>query len=146
MELLVRSVAERVALVAEAFAVFFIVIGFVQALYTFVVKGLIRHRTHRALVQARNELGHMLSLSLEFLIGADVLLTAISPGWDEIGKLAAIVAIRTVLNFFLVQELQIFGDRRGWRPPFRPRRPVAFRLRERPPAPPASGATHSPPP
>ncbi|MDW7710401.1 MAG: DUF1622 domain-containing protein [Deferrisomatales bacterium] len=145
MELLVRSVAERVALVAEAFAVFFIVIGFAQALYTFVVKGLIRHRTHRALVEARNELGHMLSLSLEFLIGADVLLTAISPGWDEIGKLAAIVGIRTVLNFFLVQELRIFGDR-GGRPRFRSRGPLSLRLRGRPPAPPASGATHSPPP
>lgn len=113
MEDAVRAVAEHVALAAEAFAVFFIVLGFAQAAITYVRKGLVRKRSHRALVEARNELGHMLSLSLEFLIGADVLLTAISPGWEEIGKLAAIVGIRTVLNFFLLQELRIFGDRNG---------------------------------
>lgn len=112
----VRNVAEYVALAAEAFAVFFIILGFAQAVFTFVRKGLLGKRTHRALVEARNELGHMLSLSLEFLIGADVLLTAISPGWEEIGKLAAIVGIRTVLNFFLMQELRTFGDRNGRKP------------------------------
>lgn len=135
MEAAIRSVAENVALVAEAFAVFFIILGFAQATYTFVVKGLIRHRTHRSLVEARNELGHMLSLSLEFLIGADVLLTAISPGWDEIGKLAAIVGIRTVLNFFLIQELQVFGGR-GGRELYRPLGALTVMLRRRrPPAP-----------
>ncbi len=113
MEILIKTVAHSMALAAEGVAVVFIVLGFAQAVYTFVRKGVLRHRTHRALVEARNELGHMLSLSLEFLIGADVLLTAISPTWEDIGQLGAIVAIRTVLNFFLIQELKEFGGRGG---------------------------------
>jgi uncharacterized membrane protein len=47
-----------------------------------------------------------LSLGLEFLIGADILKTAVAPSWNDIGQLAAIIAIRTVLNFFLMRELE----------------------------------------
>ena len=38
--------------------------------------------------------------------GADILRTAIAPDWDEIGKLAAIATLRTVLNFFLQREME----------------------------------------
>jgi uncharacterized membrane protein len=31
--------------------------------------------------------------------------SAISPGWQEIGELAAIAAIRTFLNFFLERDI-----------------------------------------
>jgi hypothetical protein len=50
-------------------------------------------------------LGRSLALSLEFLLGADILRTAVEPSWDEIGRLAAIAAIRTALNFFLQREI-----------------------------------------
>jgi uncharacterized membrane protein len=46
-----------------------------------------------------------LSLALEFHLAADIVGTAISPDWDQIGKLAAVAAIRTFLNFFLQREL-----------------------------------------
>jgi len=39
------------------------------------------------------------------LLAADILATAIAPTWDEIGKLAAIAALRTALNYFLEREL-----------------------------------------
>ena len=35
----------------------------------------------------------------------DILRTAVAPTWEDIGKLAAIAAIRTVLNYFLEREL-----------------------------------------
>ncbi|MFD3328438.1 DUF1622 domain-containing protein [Streptomyces sp. NPDC058701] len=35
----------------------------------------------------------------------DALRTAVAPGFSEIGQLAAIAAIRTVLNFFLSREI-----------------------------------------
>ncbi len=41
-----------------------------------------------------------LTLSLEFLLAADIAATAISPSWEAVGKLAAISGIRTFLNFF----------------------------------------------
>ncbi len=55
--------------------------------------------------RVRLTLGKYLTLALEFELGADILSTAIAPSWEQIGKLAAIAAIRTVLNYFLTKEL-----------------------------------------
>ena len=54
----------------------------------------------------RLTLARYLSLALEFQLAADILSTAISPSWDEIGKLAAIAVIRTGLNYFLAMEIK----------------------------------------
>ena len=54
----------------------------------------------------RIRLGRWLALALEFELAADILGTAIAPTWDEIGKLAAIVVLRTALNFFLQKEIE----------------------------------------
>ena len=51
-------------------------------------------------------LARYLALALEFQLGADILSTAISPSWDQIGKLGAIAIIRTALNFFLSREME----------------------------------------
>lgn len=51
-------------------------------------------------------LARHLALALEFELGADILGTAISPSWDQIGKLGAVAVIRTGLNFFLSMEMQ----------------------------------------
>jgi uncharacterized membrane protein len=59
----------------------------------------------RRFVPVRLTLARYLSLALEFQLAADILSTAISPSWDEIGKLAAIAVIRTGLNFFLGREV-----------------------------------------
>lgn len=53
----------------------------------------------------RMGLARGLSLALEFQLAADIVGTAISPDWDQIGKLAAVAAIRTFLNYFLQREL-----------------------------------------
>lgn len=54
-------------------------------------------------------LARYLSLALEFELGADILGTAVSPSWDQIGKLGAVAVIRTGLNFFLSMEMK--GER-----------------------------------
>src|SRR6476661_1029577 len=51
-------------------------------------------------------LARYLALALEFQLGADILSTAISPSWDQIGKLGAIAVIRTALNYFLSVEMK----------------------------------------
>ena len=56
--------------------------------------------------QIRLYLGRYLALGLEFQIGADILSTAVSPTFEEVQLLAAIVVIRTVLNYFLSKELE----------------------------------------
>ena len=55
--------------------------------------------------QIRFGLGRWLALGLEFELAADILRTAVAPTWNEIGQLAAIVVLRTLLNFFLQKEI-----------------------------------------
>lgn len=50
--------------------------------------------------------GSSVAVALELLLGADVLATAVAPSWNDIGKLAAIAIIRTLLNYFLERELK----------------------------------------
>jgi uncharacterized membrane protein len=57
-------------------------------------------------MEIRLRLGKSLALALEFLLAADILRTAVAPNWDDIGKLAAIAALRTLLNYFLERELK----------------------------------------
>jgi uncharacterized membrane protein len=54
----------------------------------------------------RLTLARYLALALEFQLGADILSTAIAPSWDQIGKLGAIAAIRTGINYFLMREMR----------------------------------------
>ena len=57
------------------------------------------------LTAERLVLARFLTLALEFQLAADVLDTAMAPGWQEIGELAAIAVIRTALNFSLTREI-----------------------------------------
>jgi uncharacterized membrane protein len=54
----------------------------------------------------RADLGTYLLLGLEFLIAADILKTILEPGITELGVLAGIVALRTILSFFLNREIK----------------------------------------
>ena len=56
--------------------------------------------------EIRLHLGTYLALGLDFQLGADILATAVTPTFEEVQLLAAIVVIRTVLNYFLSKELE----------------------------------------
>ncbi|HZJ12018.1 MAG TPA: DUF1622 domain-containing protein [Methyloceanibacter sp.] len=47
-------------------------------------------------------------LALEFALAADILRTAVAPTWEDIGKLAVIATIRTMLNYFLAKDIAAF--------------------------------------
>lgn len=53
----------------------------------------------------RHHLGSYLLIGLEILIAADIIRTIIDPTINELIILGSIVAIRTVLNYFLNKEL-----------------------------------------
>ena len=61
-------------------------------------------RDPTAFNQIRLDLGRFLALGLE--LASDLLRTAVAPSFEEIGKLAAVAAIRTALNFFLSREIR----------------------------------------
>jgi uncharacterized membrane protein len=60
----------------------------------------------RSYTQIRLFLGRHLALGLEFQLAADILSTAVAPTLAEVEILAAIVVIRTVLNYFLSKEIE----------------------------------------
>ncbi len=98
--------AQYTAYFVEAIAALIIIIGSLQATWIYLGRALLSKSDVGEITRSRIKLGHSLSLGLEFLIGADILKTAVAPTWQDIGQLAAIVGIRTVLNFFLTRELE----------------------------------------
>ena len=54
----------------------------------------------------RQKLGAHLLLGLEIFIAADIISSVVSPTWNKVGILAAIVGVRTVLSYFLRMEVR----------------------------------------
>jgi len=54
----------------------------------------------------RIRLGSYLVFGLEFFIAGDIVKTIITPTWDSLGMLGAIVVIRTILSYFLTRDLR----------------------------------------
>jgi uncharacterized membrane protein len=103
-ELITKNLSSGV----EIIAALVIAVALLQFLYRY-VNHLIRPSDDNTTQTIRIRFGSSLALSLELLLGADILATAIAPTWDDIGKLAAIAALRTALNFFLERELEHSG-------------------------------------
>ncbi|SCG41333.1 DUF1622 domain-containing protein [Micromonospora coxensis] len=101
----ILRVGDQVAVVViEIAGASVIFVGAVWAALRFVVEGL-RHRSAAVFTPIRLSLGRFLTLGLEFQLAADILRTAVSPTFDQIGQLAAIATIRTALNYFLRREI-----------------------------------------
>lgn len=100
----VEYAALRGAVVIEAVAGLVILLASLRAGWRTVELAWVRHMGARAADRVRLDLGKGLSVALEFLVGADVLRTAVAPSWVELGQLAAIVGIRSALNFALERE------------------------------------------
>ena len=107
MDDMFRTGAGYVATAAEACAVACIALGMVKAMWRVAVTFGQPWETLRA---ARREMftrfASWIMLALEFALAADIVDTAIAPTWDDIGRLAAIAAIRTVLNWFLERDIE----------------------------------------
>jgi uncharacterized membrane protein len=102
---IVKDIAGVVATCTEFIAVLVIVMGAVQAIWIGVIP-FVRHRTRIDPNAVFRGFAGWLVLALEFLLAADILKSAISPTWTEIGQLAAIAAIRTFLNYSLGHDLR----------------------------------------
>lgn len=101
-----KIVAEYTAYIAEVAAALVIIIGMVQAVWIYLRRALLPKSDLKDIAMSRIKLGYSLSLGLGFLVGADILKTAVAPNWQDIGQIAAIVAIRIVLNYFLMKDLK----------------------------------------
>jgi uncharacterized membrane protein len=91
----------RLTEAAAALVIFFgAALGFGRFLWAAIVE-----RSINRFTIVRLDVGRFLALGLEFQLASDLLRTAVAPSFEEIGKLAAVAAIRTALNFFLNREI-----------------------------------------
>ncbi|MDI9271827.1 DUF1622 domain-containing protein [Stenotrophomonas sp. PFBMAA-4] len=100
------DVSGWIALFLEGLSVLTIAIGSLDALLKMLPAVRIRLGSQGARRAAWLSLGRWLLLGLEFMLAADIVRTAISPDWNDIGQLAAIAVIRTFLNYFLERDLE----------------------------------------
>ena len=110
--LLTTTVAYLVVF-AEICGAFVIAVAVVQALVQFFRFLMRRNQNEHVKDDIRLRLGRSLAIALEFALAADILKTAVAPTWGIIAQLAAIVVLRTALNYFLEREIRDVEERRA---------------------------------
>jgi uncharacterized membrane protein len=115
MEELIKQVAGHVALAIEMIAILIVTVGALEAAGT-AVRMLFITASDTARRNAMLKFEHWLAVGLTFQLAGDIVHTAVTPTWDDIGRLAAIAVIRTFLTYFLerdIKELRELPAKRG---------------------------------
>ena len=81
-----------------------IVIEVIRTIVMYLVGFLTRGPRETTVLRFR--LGQSMVMGLEFQVAADILKTALSPQWNDILLLAALIGMRTLLNYLLERELE----------------------------------------
>ena len=113
LEELVRTVTGWLASVADLSGAVVVGVAAIRGLLAFLtaIGGLVLRRdvgvggNEIPKEEIRLSLARSLALALEFEVGADILRTVVTPSWNDIVLLGAIILLRTVLNYFLQREL-----------------------------------------
>lgn len=92
-------------LLAEASGSVVIGVGIITALIRYLITLIKNMPAYQE--EIRIGFGRALVLGLEFELASDILKTSVSPTIKTIGVLAAIVVLRTALNYFLQRELHL---------------------------------------
>ncbi len=106
----IRVLNGIIVIVCQFLAMVVLSIGILKALKIYLADVLTPGRSADSVKASRLELGHSFSLALGFLIGASILKTTLAPTWTDIGQLAAIIAIRTILNYFLLHDIAVHSE------------------------------------
>ena len=114
VEALLINLVDYLTLLAELCGAFVIAVGVLRGILRFVPRALRPERDDGTYKEdIRLQLGKSLALALEFATGADILKTAVAPTFPIIAQLAAIIVLRTALNYFLERELREVERRRA---------------------------------
>jgi uncharacterized membrane protein len=106
MQEILKEIAASIALGVETSAGLIIGYGAIEAIYGSILAIAKRKSKSGQRKDVWLRFGVWLLLGLEFELAADVVRTSISPTWNDIGQLAAIAVIRTLLNFSLEKDLE----------------------------------------
>jgi len=112
-------VAGLAVTIIHAMALVIIVAGTIEAFLRSVRAVFTPSLAGRRFQEAYVQYARWLVAGLTFQLAADIIESAITPSWDEIGRLAAIALIRTFLDFFLERDLAA-AERRASHPEARP--------------------------
>lgn len=94
---------EATILVIDFLALLIVIYATVEAFWA---AALATFRTHRLQYhQIWVRFARWLVAALTFQLAADIIESALTPTWEDIGRLAAIAVIRTFLNYFLGHDL-----------------------------------------
>ena len=100
-------------LACELFAVLIIGVAALQALIIY-LSSIFKHlRLTQQISRTesiRLQLGHKLSLGLEFAVAADILRLAISPSFADLLVLWTIILLRILLNYFLEHDIHTIRE------------------------------------
>lgn len=98
-------IASNVVTVIQVMAVLVVAFGTIQAFVHSLRAMVSPSATGRHFHSGYVQYARWLIAGLTFQLAADIIETAFSPSWDEIGQLAAIAVIRTFINFFLERDM-----------------------------------------
>jgi uncharacterized membrane protein len=110
MENLLHETARHLALAIEAVAILVIAIGTVEALIATFRVMVSRHASGFEKRAVWLDFARWLVAGLTFQLAADIVQTTIAPSWDEVGRVAAIAAIRTFLTYFLDRDMDAMRE------------------------------------
>lgn len=105
MEAVLGVYARYVALACEAIAISAIALGAIEAVVSLARAVIGRTVTGHERRAVWLQFARWLVAALTFQLAADIVSTSFAPTWEEVGKLAAIAAIRTFLSYFLDREV-----------------------------------------
>lgn len=98
-----RNVIGFVVPIVEACGAVVIVIGVGRTLVFYLVHFLKRECSEEVR-KLRIRLGQSLVMGIEFQVAADILKTSVSPTWNDVLFLTALIGLRTLLSFVLEYE------------------------------------------
>jgi uncharacterized membrane protein len=102
-----HSVINIISFTLNIIGALVIIWGILICLFDFLKKEIFNREESIQLNEViRLKLGSYLVLALEFFIAGDIVKTIITPTWESLGILGAIVVIRTILSYFLTKDLK----------------------------------------
>lgn len=115
----ILHILKQIEVIISVVSVLIVVYGTITALAALFKTELLRVKSKYGIQQLRvirADLGTYLLLALEVLIAADIIKSIVEPDLIDLGILAGIVTIRTVLSVFLNKEIQEIDKERSEKP------------------------------
>jgi uncharacterized membrane protein len=98
------------AVIIDTVALLIVVVGTLEAIFG-VLALMTGGKTGHQIRTVWLRYARWLVAALTFQLAADIIETSIAPAWDDVARLAVIAFVRTMLNYFLEQDLGETRDR-----------------------------------